>query len=191
MIIRENFKHLLKSRPYRIIKRTLLILLFLWWLLLSHVTFSVRPEENTKYVCSIDKYQIAVASPLPINPSGLWFSLRYFFDEPYYLVVYDNQGHYIGQSWPALHSDIYNGIRSKVGACYGLEIENDTLVIFSDDDVNIPLHHKQWWSWILQFIYMIVPGWILKFPVLIRDYVLEFKDISIRTLISVLPSPEI
>lgn len=165
-MIRETFKGLLQSRAYKITKRLLLLLLFLWWLLLSHVTFSVPPwKKNTTYACSFDKYHIVAESPLPINPVGLWLNLRYFFEEPYYMVVYDAQGHYIGQNRAALHNNIYDGHRDRVNVCRGLEIKDDMLVVPSDDaDANIPLHHKRWWSWVLQFIHLLVPDWILGIP---------------------------
>ncbi|MDF7675139.1 DUF6201 family protein [Neisseriaceae bacterium ESL0693] len=187
-MIRNYFQRISKTKPYKIIRRIFWILFLLWWLLLSHVTFSVPPwKNNTTYACSFDKYHIIAESPLPINPAGIWLNLRYFSEYPYYMVVYDNQGHYIGQNRAALHSDIYNGIRNKINVCHGLEIRDGALTVLSDDDdVDVPLNHKRWWSWVLQFIHLLVPDWILRIPLLVQDHMLQLMLLFL--LIKVLKS---
>lgn len=153
MRIKDVFKRLLKSKLYKIIKWTLIILLILWWLLLGHITISVPPEKEDEDACFIDQYRISVESPWPLNPIGVWLRIRYFFDEPYYLVVYDDKGHYIGQSSPTLHNDDYDQPNpKKAAACYLMDIKNDEIII-PRDNVKVPLHHKKWWSWVLQWIH--------------------------------------
>ncbi|MDF7675138.1 DUF6201 family protein [Neisseriaceae bacterium ESL0693] len=154
-MIRDNFQRISKSKSYKIIRRIFWILFLLWWLLLSHVTFSSPPEKEGDFACFFEQYRFSVESPMPVNPIGLWISIRYFFAEPFYLVVYDNQGHYIGQSSPTLRNDNYNiSIRNKTGACNSIFIEKDKITVGgAGSGLDVPLHHKKWWSWILQWVH--------------------------------------
>ncbi|MDF7675140.1 DUF6201 family protein [Neisseriaceae bacterium ESL0693] len=154
-MIWDYFWRLLYSKPCKIIRQTLWILLLLWWLLLSHVTFSSPPEKEGDFACFFGQYRFSVESPMPVNPIGLWISLRYLGKEPFYLVVYDNQGHYIGQSSPTLCNDRYSmSIRNKTGACNMIITKKDKIIVAgAGSGLDVPLHHKKWWSWILQWVH--------------------------------------
>lgn len=122
--------------------------LILWWLTLSHVTFNLATQEYKRFTNK--EYTVIFFKPLLTNPIGLYYRLVYRF--PFYAVLYDKDGSYIGQSSPFfMNSDIYllgDDFSFPHSSTY--HTIRDSFYLIENDNYTISVTEKSWWSWLLQ-----------------------------------------
>jgi len=118
---------------------------FLWWLLLSHVTFFT--EE--KFTINNDFCKIKIYQVMPFNLIGLYSSMM-VGDIPVYAVLFDKNGQYIGQSSPFKIIGLYVLVNTNLqNDCNNLQKSFFSLV----DEYNISSNHKKWWDFILFYFH--------------------------------------
>ncbi|MDS0787439.1 DUF6201 family protein [Proteus vulgaris] len=141
----------------KIIKYTLLTLFLLWWFFLSHVTFTTSWLYSASF--KNEHYQAAYYHPAPINFFGIYFWL--VNEQPVFVVLYDKEGKYIGQSSPfviASNIHLLGGENvlpktyeydKKYGGYDNFYLNGGSFT----DDYLISTKHKKWWSYILQYFH--------------------------------------
>ena len=131
----------------------LFILIFIpmfisWWIVLSPVSFpdrggysSYRSVSSSDKKWRVDLYSVAITTP---------FSLIQALNGEEYIVLFDQNGNYVGQTSPF--------------CMFNLEFLQDNYAYFpSKEDENfrylggncdyyIPVNEKKWWSKIIEFI---------------------------------------
>lgn len=141
----------------KIIKYPLLTLFLLWWFFLSHVTFTTSWLYSASF--KNEHYQVAYYHPAPINFFGIYFWL--VNEQPVFVVLYDKEGKYIGQSSPfliasAIHVDGGESFLPETNE-YDKKYEYYDMFYISgepfDGKYNISTKHKKWWSAILQYFH--------------------------------------
>ncbi len=126
----------------RFIIALLSIPLLSYWLILSPV---IANSENdyAYYTYSDDgKWKIAVYDVSPTTP----ISLVQYLQEKNYIVLYNKNDEYIGQSTPFCYQSLldYNVVFPVSGL--------DDLTFLPDErDYNIPAKNPRWWSKIIKF----------------------------------------
>ncbi|CDG18781.1 DUF6201 family protein [Xenorhabdus doucetiae] len=129
----------------KIIKYGIMFIFFLWWFVLSHVTFLpsfLESGERKK-----DDYRVVFYTPLPVNAIGIYYYINY--PRPYFAVLYKNNK-YIGQSSPFYMDDD----SAMMGDNYGFPNEKyDEFYIVCCNEYNISITKKEWWSKILQYFH--------------------------------------
>ncbi|CAM3623529.1 hypothetical protein VA7868_01904 [Vibrio aerogenes CECT 7868] len=129
------FKRLIKT-----IGGLLLLTFISWWLVLSPVSF---PSENDAYyIYSKDKkWKVGVYWVSPTSPAGLY----QFLMNKRYIVLYDANGHYIGQSTPFcfMTFDESNILFPSITDDHNLWFIPETC------DYTIQVRKPAWWSQII------------------------------------------
>ncbi|MDC9583272.1 DUF6201 family protein [Xenorhabdus sp. PR6a] len=136
------------------IKHVVITAIFLWWFFLSHVTFffSYKNFEmnNGDFIA---KYYYV----LPVNIIGIYSWIFHY--QPEYVVLYDKEYNYIGQSSPfCLSNGIAGGehilpekkLMSKNKYYAYLNVSGGRC----QDEYTIPVKEKKWWSQILQYFHL-------------------------------------
>ncbi|WP_337928946.1 DUF6201 family protein [Xenorhabdus sp. PR6a] len=144
---------ILKSIKY--IFYTLVMFFLLWWFFLSHVTF-LKEGDMVKAINSNDNFFAKYYEPYPTNLFGLYISLTE--SQPVFVVLYNKDNNYIGQSSPFNMVGKYTFIdtvsflpkkeyKKPLDHSYFIVIEGE------DDAYDIDINHKKWWSKILQYFH--------------------------------------
>ena len=138
------------------VKYTLATLVFLWWFFLSHVTFTTDGLYSGSL--SNEGYQAKYYHPAPTNFFGLYFWLVH--EMPTFIVLYDSEGRYLGQSSPFLiASFIHLGGENVLPETYDYDKKHgdyDSFYIAGGpfvEEYTISTKNKTWWSWLLQFVH--------------------------------------
>ena len=131
------------------VKYTLATLVFLWWFFLSHVTFTTDGLYSGSL--SNEGYQAKYYHPAPTNFFGLYFWL--VNEMPAFIVLYDSEGRYLGQSSPfliasSIHLEGGEDIYPK-DPSYEFYPSGGSFI----EEYTIPTKNKTWWSWLLQFVH--------------------------------------
>ena len=114
-----------------------------WWAVLSPVSF---PDDSySRTIISPDKKWKIVISPVAMTTP---LSLIQGFEGKRYIILFDTNGNYIGQSTPfcIMRMEQYNILfPSKERRYLGVLPENC--------DYDIPINEKKWWSKVIGFIF--------------------------------------
>ncbi|HIF9355696.1 TPA: DUF6201 family protein [Photobacterium damselae] len=113
-----------------------------WWLVLSPVSF---PDDKYSYsIDSSDKKWKLVISPIAMTTP---LSLIQGLEDKKYIILFDQNGKYIGQSSPFcfMRFDDYNVL-------FPLEPNEDLGFLPELCDYSIPIDDKKWWSKIIGFL---------------------------------------
>ncbi|MEX0448068.1 DUF6201 family protein [Xenorhabdus sp. SGI246] len=141
-----------------IVKKILFFMLgiiFFWWFFLSHATFLMdkfKLYENTN-----GEYTVKYYKPLPINLFGMYFLT--VERPPVFVVLYDVNHNYIGQSSPFYMAGKFDVLGSNPmfpNNDKSTPFYDSFIVVNSDDFSNayeISIDHKKWWSKILQYFH--------------------------------------
>ena len=131
------------NKLLKLILLTFLVLFLSWWLVLSPVSF--LDKESSYYAYSSDKNWKLFISPLAMTTP---LSFIQALEGKRYIVLFDKNGKYIGQSSPFcfMWLDGYDVIFP--------EGKNDSLLFMPENcDYDIPVNEKKWWSKIIGFIF--------------------------------------
>ncbi len=129
----------------KILKLMLLLFFLFWWLVLSPVSFP--DDKDSDYIYSSDNNWKLVLSPVLItNP----ISLIQWFENKKYIVLFDKDGNYIGQSSPIclMRFDEFD----EYDVFFPSKSHAKLLFLPEDCDYTIPIGEKRWWSKIIGFI---------------------------------------
>ncbi|MDC9583339.1 DUF6201 family protein [Xenorhabdus sp. PR6a] len=128
---------------------------FLWWFFLSHVTFTVFPR---KFEMHNEDYMVRYYYVLPTNIIGIY---SWFFNyRPEYIVLYDKNYNYIGQSSPFCirsNTDLLAGEHVLPEIEFTNEYDSSSFYISGgncQEEYEIPTKTKKWWSQILQYFHL-------------------------------------
>ncbi|MBD2815969.1 hypothetical protein ID850_14615 [Xenorhabdus sp. Flor] len=135
----------------------MLLMFFLWWFFLSHVTFLKESDILNEINSGESEYYAKYYKPKPINLFGMYLTI--IEQEPIFVVLYDKNGKYIGQTSPFKMMNMYSFFEGNPT----LPEKNpqdilDThfyIVIVGDFEsaYDIDINHKKWWSKILQYFH--------------------------------------
>ncbi|SDG69043.1 hypothetical protein SAMN04488136_101293 [Vibrio xiamenensis] len=113
-----------------------------YWLILSPVIPDAK-SDNVYYTYSDDgKWKIAVYDVSPTTP----ISLVQYLQEKNYIVLYNENDEYIGQSTPFCYQSLFDYNVAFPGS------NLDDLTFLPDEcDYNIPAKNPRWWSTTIKF----------------------------------------
>ncbi|WP_038198333.1 DUF6201 family protein, partial [Xenorhabdus bovienii] len=97
MIVKKTAKYILYF---------MLIILFLWWFFLSHVTFLKESDTLSEVNSGESDYYAKYYKPEPINLFGIYLTIME--KEPIFVVLYDKEDKYIGQTSPFKMMNMYS-----------------------------------------------------------------------------------
>ncbi|MDE1474867.1 DUF6201 family protein [Xenorhabdus bovienii] len=148
MIVKKTAKYILYF---------MLIMLFLWWFFLSHVTFLKESNTLNEVNSGESDYYAKYYKPKPINLFGIYLTIME--KEPIFVVLYDKEDKYIGQTSPFKMMNMYSFFEGNPT----LPEKNpqdilDThfyIVVVGDFEsaYDIDINHKKWWSKVLQYFH--------------------------------------
>ncbi|MDC9594203.1 DUF6201 family protein [Xenorhabdus sp. IM139775] len=138
----------------KLLKYGIITMFFLWWFFLSHVTFATNSFFITED--RNDNYVVRYYYPAPINIFGMYF--RIIKERPHYVVLYDKDNNFIGQSSPfVIPSSIHILGSEHILPNMSIGNEQDQRFYISgepfDGAYTIPVKEKKWWSKILQYFH--------------------------------------
>ncbi|HIF9336531.1 TPA: DUF6201 family protein [Photobacterium damselae] len=128
---------------FKLIFLMLSLVLLVWWLVLSPVSF---PDDKYSYsIDSSDKKWKLVISPIAMTTP---LSLIQAFEDKKYIILFDKNGKYVGQSSPFcfMRFDDYNVL-------FPSKPKEDLGFLPELCDYSIPIDEKKWWSKIIGFIF--------------------------------------
>ncbi|WP_387462814.1 DUF6201 family protein [Photorhabdus sp. RM323S] len=146
---------MISKNTMRKILFSILGVILLWWFFLSHVTFlknkaEIHESKNDGYIAKYYK-------PLPVNLFGMYFLT--VERESFFVVLYDINNNYIGQSSPFYMSGIINVLERNPMFPNNDDSDpfNDRFVVVNSEDFSnayeISINHKKWWSKILKYFH--------------------------------------
>ncbi|MBD2786229.1 hypothetical protein ID858_16270 [Xenorhabdus sp. DI] len=128
---------------------------FFWWFFLSHSTFLM--EKFKIYEDTNGEYTVKYYKPLPTNLFGMYFLT--VERPPVFVVLYDINNNYIGQSSPfymAGELDVL-GSNPMFPNNDNSDPFHDRFVVVNSEDFSnayeISINQKKWWSKILQYFH--------------------------------------
>ena len=132
------------KKLYKKIGWIIFVIFIFWWQTLSHVTFTTFNLKGYN-ICENEDYIVVLYQPLLTNAIAFYYMFSNYEDS-YYAVAYDRQGHYIGQSTPFYleHGD--------ASFCFLPEKNDNKIELFHF--LQITIDKKSWWSWILQIFHL-------------------------------------
>ncbi|CDG17721.1 DUF6201 family protein [Xenorhabdus doucetiae] len=141
-------------RAIKLMKYGIIAIFFLWWFFLSHVTFTIGSFYVTD--SKNNDFMVKYYYPAPINLFGLYFWV--VSELPTYVVLYDKDNNYIGQSDPFCmpHSiGIYGSEYILPDISKGDEYYERFFISGEpfDGSYTIPVKEKKWWSKVLQYFH--------------------------------------
>ena len=125
------------------IKLTVFITFILWWMILSPVSFNNFSFEQYKY-SEDGNWKLGIYEVLPLTP----LSLFQYFNGDKYIVLYDKNDEYIGQSTPFCLMSF-----NESNILFPSKFNKDKLLFIPEEcNYTIPVNEKKWWSKIIGFI---------------------------------------
>ena len=127
----------------------IIISILFFYFVLSPVSFHVKSSQVGKLKSENNDYTMIAYRVIPSTPISF---LQLIGINNIYVVLYDNNGGYLGQSSPFYfyrEMDVFN----SGSVLFPDEIEERGLAIVSDNELTIPLKHPKWWSRILSVFY--------------------------------------
>ncbi|HIF9078218.1 TPA: DUF6201 family protein [Photobacterium damselae] len=129
----------------KLIKYTILIIIIMWWIILSPVSFNSLFFEQYKY-SEDGNWKLGIYDVAPFTP----ISLFQYLNGDKYIVLYDKNDNYIGQSTPFCLMYF-----SESNILFPSNSHDDHLFFIPEEcDYSIPIEKKKWWSLIISKIRM-------------------------------------
>ncbi len=127
----------------KLVKYIILLIIISWWIILSPVSFNDSFFEQYKY-SEDGNWKLGIYDVAPFTP----ISLFQYIKGDKYIVLYDENDNYIGQSTPFCFMSF-----NESNILFPSEpSDNHLLFIPEDCDYSIPIDDKKWWSKIIGFL---------------------------------------
>ena len=136
-----------------LIKALLLMLVLSFWGVLSPVSFFGRFNQVYVSSSSDGAYKAVAYYVLPTTPYGIY---QMFIRKDIFVVLYDKNDRYLGQSSPFHFSDVEGVFGDAVFFPGELSCDQSFAINGVNDYVDgytIPAHHKMWWSRIISIFH--------------------------------------
>ncbi|MBS0971403.1 hypothetical protein JK232_21190 [Nissabacter archeti] len=124
--------------------------LLIAWLVLSPIAFFGEFNKVHEKVSPDGNYKAIAYTVLPTTPISFY---QFIINDAVFIVLFDKNENYLGQSSPFYFSGIEGLLYEKVFFPGEIQGENS----FSVNGINdytegytIPVNQKRWWSWILE-----------------------------------------
>ncbi|WKV48969.1 DUF6201 family protein [Dickeya fangzhongdai] len=134
----------------------IIILSFSFFFSLAPVSLNLTYNKVDEIYSKNKSYKAVLYNPLPLSPLSIYYIFS--IDGPaVYIVLYDKNGKYIGQTSPFHFLNRYD-LNPILFVFPGDEFdgENDNFNLLIDghgDAFKINIHHKTWWSWWFSLFY--------------------------------------